>query len=108
LPVLSSALGLSPLGSPNRTQRIDRGNPADGPGGEAGLEDLSIRPDGKTGRVNDAATCFPIGADFVGVLRDVETIADGKRCPGALDKFPNYAGPTIDRLIACLPSGNLV
>ena len=39
-------------------------------------------PDGEIGRVNDAAAFFPICADFVGIFRNFEAVADGKRRAG--------------------------
>ena len=61
--------GLSFACPADRAQRIDRGDPADRAGGEAGLENFPVWPDGESGRVNDAAAFLPIGADFVRVIR---------------------------------------
>ena len=71
-------LRFSSLGSPYRAQRVNSSNPPDGAGGKAGLEYFSIRPDGKAGRVEDATAFFPIGADFVRVFGNSQSVTDRK------------------------------
>ena len=48
------------------------------------MEYFSIRPDGKAGRVDDAAAFFPIRADFVGILGNFQSVVDGKCRAGFL------------------------
>jgi len=85
-----SSLGFSFLGSSDRAERVDGGDSADGAGGEAGLEDFTVRSKCKIGCVDDAAPLFPVGADFVGILWDFEAIADRKGRAGALDHFLGF------------------
>jgi len=40
--------------------------------------------------VDDAAPFLPVGADFVGVLRDFETVTDGKRRAGFCDHLLGF------------------
>jgi hypothetical protein len=46
------------------------------------LENFSIRPEGKVGRVDDAAPFFPVRADRVGVLRDFQAVSNRKSRAG--------------------------
>ena len=60
------------------------------------MEDFTVRSKCKTGRVDNGAAFFPIGADFVGVLWNFESIADRKGRAGALDHFLGFV-EGIDR-----------
>ena len=51
------------------------------------MEDFTVRSKGKIGRVNNGAALFPVGTDFVGVLWNLEAIANRKSRAGALDHF---------------------
>ena len=46
--------------------------------------------------MNDTAPRFPIGADSVGVLRHLQTVADRKSCAGLLDHLSGFV-ERIDR-----------
>lgn len=85
-----AALGFSSFGTSDRTQGINRRNPADGTGGEAGLEYLSVRVKSEVCRVENAAPFFPICADLVGVFGNFEPVADWKCCAGALDHLLGF------------------
>jgi hypothetical protein len=91
---LNSALCFSSLASPYRAQRVSSGNPPDGAGGKTGLENFSIRSDGEAGCVNDAAAFFPIGADFVGVFGNLQSVADRKHRAG----FFNHLFGLVERI----------
>ena len=54
------------------------------------MQHLLFGVDGKTGRVDNGAALFPVGADFVGVLWNFEAIADRKGRAGALDHFLGF------------------
>lgn len=72
-------LSLSLFCTANRAQSVGGGDASDGTGGETSLKNLTFRVDSEIGRVDNAATRFPVGADLVGVLGYFQTIADGKR-----------------------------
>ena len=60
------------------------------------MEHLLIRVESKIGRVDDATTLFPISADFVGIFRHFEPIADRKGRAGFCDHFFGFV-ERIDR-----------
>jgi hypothetical protein len=80
-------LSLSSFCTSDRTQSICGSNSPDGAGGEAGLENVSVRTEGKIGRVNDTAAFFPVSADFVGIFRYFQAVTNGKSRSRALDHF---------------------
>ena len=63
---------------------------------EAGLENFPVGTQREVGRVENGAALFPVGADLIGILRDLETVADRKSRAGALDHFFGFV-EGIDR-----------
>jgi hypothetical protein len=84
------ALSVSFFCSSDRAERVDGGDSSDGSCGEAGLENFAVGSKGKIGRVDDAAPFFPVGADFIGIGWNFETVTDGKCRAGALDHFLGF------------------
>ena len=60
------------------------------------MKNFSVRTQGEIGRVNNAAPFLPVRADFVGILRDFETIADRKRRAGFIDHLLGFV-ERVDR-----------
>jgi hypothetical protein len=88
--------GFSLFCAADRAQSVGCGDASDGTGGETSLKNLAVRIEGEIGRVNNAATRFPAGADFVGIFGDLQAVADGKGGAGALDHFFGFV-QWIDR-----------
>ena len=60
------------------------------------MKNLSVRTQCEIGRVNDATPFLPVSADFVGVLRDFEAVADRKCRAGFLDHLFGFV-ERVDR-----------
>ena len=60
------------------------------------MKNFSVRTQGEIGRVNDTSPLFPVRADFVGILRDFEAVADRKLSAGFVDHLFGFV-ERVDR-----------